>query len=62
MTDEMKEAVKQYLKDNLSISVCVDIDWESYSDYKRVKVTSSLFLDGEVISTSDDSATLPSTD
>ena len=62
MTDEMKEDIKKYLKDNLSIEVDVNVGWMSYSDYRSVRVITSLLLDGEVISTSENYDTIPNDD
>lgn len=51
MTDEMKEAVKEYLRDNLSISVDIGYDW----GYNGRRVEVKLWLEGEEFSRSTDS-------
>ena len=56
MNEEMKEALKEYLRDNISISIDVGYDY-SYSG-RRVEVR--LFLEGEEFSSSSDS--LPDND
>lgn len=54
MTDEMKEALKEYLRDNLSISIDVGYGYNG----RRVEVT--LTLEGEEFSRCSDS--LPDND
>ncbi|WVS24625.1 hypothetical protein PSPHG_CDS_0144 [Pseudomonas phage Psxphi15] len=56
MTEEMKEALKEYLRDNISISIDVGHDWGYHG--RRVEV--KLFLEGEEFSSSSDS--LPDND
>lgn len=56
MTEEMQEAIKEYIKDNLSITVDVGYDWGYHG--RRVEV--SIYLEGEKIAYSSDS--LPDND
>lgn len=51
MTDEMKAALKEYLKENMSIMIDVGYDY-SWHD-RRVEV--KLFLEGEEFASSSDS-------
>lgn len=56
MTDEVKQALKEYIRDNISISVDIGFEW-GYSG-RRVEV--KLFLEGQEFSSSSDS--LPDND
>ena len=58
LTDEMKAALTEYLKENLAIEVSARKEYYSYDGmYAEIKV--SVRLAGEVISTSHDSFSLP---
>lgn len=56
MTDEMREALKEYLRDNIYISIDVGYDY----GYNGRRVEVRLFLEGEEFSSSSDS--LPDND
>lgn len=56
MTDEMKEALKEYLRDNLSISIDVGYSY----GYNGRCVEVKLYLEGEEFTSSSDS--LPDND
>ena len=45
--EELQEAMKEYLKENLSLTVCVEKHYGDYSG-EGVKVTVTVDLDGEV--------------
>ncbi len=55
MNEELKEQIKEYLKNNLEVTVDVNYSY-AYDGHQRVEVT--LFLEGEQFSRSSDS--LPS--
>lgn len=55
MAPEMIEAIKAYLKENLSISIETGEDWESFSSGNFYRVKVKISLDGDVIAEDSDS-------
>lgn len=55
MDPELLEALKTYLKENLSVAVTTNDDWECFNDRRFCQVKVEIFLDREVIATDYDS-------
>lgn len=60
MTPEMLEALKAYLKENLSVSVFTDSHFGNFGGSNNYQVKVRIFLDGEEIAEDYDTFTVES--
>lgn len=56
--ENIEEIIKEYLKDNMSVTVITEKHYGEFGDRDGFKVTVQIELDGEIISSSSDYSTL----